>query len=136
MPFEWDKTKAAALKILGKDGDVPDPPANLLKAVDSVKSTDDNFNKGREDLEAKILAMQNANDATKNSLKQFQASLTKSDYGLDPKNKDDAKKIEQARKIILDRLTVGFKRVADNEKFLDELDKHLIQLSKYKSPPV
>ncbi len=136
MPFDWDKTKAAALKILGKDGDVPDPPPALIKSVDEVSKAITGFNSAREDLEKTILTMENANDGVKNVLKQFSASLAKSDLGLDPKNKDDAKKIAQARKILLDRMGDGMKRHDTNEKMLDELDKHVIQLAKYKSPPI
>ncbi len=134
MPFDWDKTQAAAMKILGKDGEVPDAPANLEKSIADVIKLLEAFDKSREDLEAKITDVENANDAVNNILKKLSAQVEKSDLGLDPKKKDDLKKIQQARKILLDRITHGTKVHDDMAKMLDELDKHTIQLSKYKAP--
>jgi predicted nucleic acid-binding Zn-ribbon protein len=130
--FEWDKTKADAMKILGKDGDVPDKPATIDKALTDFGKAYEKFKKSSEGIEKDILALENSNDEIKNALKQFQATISKSDLGLDPKKKEDAKKIQQARKILMDRITVGMKRHDTNEKDFDELDKHVIQLGKYK----
>ena len=134
MPFEWAKTKAAALKILGKDGDVPDPPPEMEKALADIYKAIEDFNSAREVLEKKILVNENANDGVKNVLKQFKAKLEKNDLGLDPKGKEDAKKILQARKILLDRVALGMKNHDLHEKVLDELDKHVVQLQDYKAP--
>ena len=130
--FEWDKTKAAAMKILGKDGDVPDPPASVQKALDDFSKAYESFKKTSADIEKDILALENANDGIKNALKQFEATFAKSDLGLDSKKKEDVKKIAQAHKILLDRTNQGIKHSADNDKQFDELDKHVIQLGKYK----
>src|SRR5580658_8029606 len=109
MSAEWDKAKAAALKILGKDGDVPDMPAAVDKAGEAIGKANDEFDKARDDVESKLLAVQNANDAVKNGLKQFLAKIEKSDLGLDSKKKEDLKKIQQAKKILTDRLSGGVK---------------------------
>jgi len=131
----WDIAKAAALKILGKDGEVPDMPDIVQTAADNMGKASDAFDKCREDCEAKLLALQNANDAVRNSLKQFQAKIDASDFKLDSKNKDDLKKIQQARKLLSDRLSSATKHYTDDDKMLDEVDKHLIQLGKYKPKP-
>jgi uncharacterized protein YggU (UPF0235/DUF167 family) len=49
---------------------------------------------------------------------------------LDPKK--DLKKIDQARKILLAEIDEAIKKGKANDKALDELNKHLIQVSKYK----
>src|SRR2546423_8824664 len=56
---EWDNLKAAALKILGKDGEVPDMPDNIQKSADALGKANGEFNKSREDCEAKLLAVEN-----------------------------------------------------------------------------
>jgi hypothetical protein len=132
---EWDIAKAAALKILGQDGEVPDVPDFIQKAADSMGKANQEFDKSREDCEAKLLAVQNANDAVRNGIKQFGAKLEKSDFKLDSKKKDDLKKILQARKLLTDRINAAIKYYNDDDKMLDEVDKHVIQLGKYKPKP-
>jgi chromosome segregation ATPase len=132
MSAEWDKAKAAALKVLGKDAEVPDMPDVVEKAADTVGKALEEFDKVREQCEGKVLALQNANDAVKNALKQFEAKIEKSDFKLDAKNKENLKKIQQARKLLGDRLAAGVKHWEADDKMLDELDKHIEQLGKYK----
>jgi hypothetical protein len=128
----YDKAKAAAEKILGKSAKVPDLPPGIEKAFDAKIKANEAFDKSREDLEAKLVEVQNANDGVKNLANQFEAKMEKEDFGLDTKNKDDVKKIQQARKIMTDVLKTGTKNLADDDKILNELDKHVIQLGKYK----
>ena len=132
---EWDKAKAEALKVLGDGAEVPDFPDTIQKAADEMGKASDGLNKSREDCESKLLALQNANDAVRNALKQFEAKIEKSDFKLDSKNKDTLKKIQKARKLLTDRLNRGIKYYNEDDKMLDELDKHLIQLGNYKPKP-
>ncbi len=130
---DWDKAKAAALKILGAKAQVPDLPPTVGKASDEFDKANDAFKASREDCESKLLDIENANDAFKNAVKQFMAQVEKSNFQLDPKN--DAKKIQQAEKLLTAELKAALKIFETNEKMLDELDKHLIQMNKYKAPP-
>ena len=127
----WDAAKAAALKILGPDAEVPDVPNNLLSQGDTLQKANDAFDKAREDCEAKLLAVQNVNDSIRNGIKQFLAHIEKSDFKLDAKNPQDQKKIQQARKILVDKINFAIKAYSDDDKMLDEVDKHLVQLGKY-----
>jgi hypothetical protein len=70
-----------------------------------------------------------------NALKQFEAKIEKADFKLDSKNKDNLKKIEKARKLLLGTLSESKKAWSDDDKMLDDLDKHVIQLGKYKQKP-
>jgi septal ring factor EnvC (AmiA/AmiB activator) len=128
----WETVQAAALKILGDGAKVPDAPDNIAKAIAEVGKSNTELDKSREDIEAKLLAVQNGNDVVRNSLKQFDAKIEKSDFELDSKNKENLKKIQKARKVLTDYLDKAIKAWGDDDKILDELDKHVIQLGKYK----
>jgi len=133
---EWESIKAAALKILGDNGDVPDMPPNIDLADNDIKMAGRGFDQSRQDLEAKLLDLQNAFDLLTNALKQFSAKIEKSDFGLDAKNKDDQKKIAKARQMLTGWLNDIMKICTDYTKVLDELDKHVVQLEKYKPKSV
>jgi hypothetical protein len=90
--------------------------------------------KSRGDLEDKLLALQDADSSVSHAYDQFGTLVEKSDLGLDPKNKDDARKITQARKILTDYVNQVIKAQETNNKNLKELDEHMILLSKYKPP--
>jgi hypothetical protein len=134
MASGWDKPKADALKILGDKGQVPDLPDTTNKATTTWDKVYAEFIKSRDACEAKLLAMENANDAVRNAVKQFQAKIAKADFNLDSKDKDQLKKIQQARDLLTGYLDDRIKALEGNDKALDELDKHLIQLGKYKPP--
>ena len=103
-------------------------PDVVQKAADTLGKALQDFDKVREECEGKVLALQNANDAVKNALKQFGAKIEKSDFKLDAKNKENLKKIQQARKLLSDRVTAAVKHWEADDKMLDELDKHIEQL--------
>ncbi len=134
MATEWDGAKAKALKILGKDAKIPDPKF-LGKLQSDVNAAYGAYNKSRDDLEAKILAMQKAMSDAKLTVKQFADKLDDEDFGLDEKNKDDAKKIKDAQAIFDAWAENIYKNVNDDIRELDELDKHLVDYKKYKPTP-
>jgi GTP1/Obg family GTP-binding protein len=130
---EWDKAKTEALKILGDGAEVPDLPDSMVKAKDAFDEIDKVFKSAREECEAKLLETDNVNAAYLNAAQQFRARIEKNAFNLDAKK--DAKKIQQAQKLLLGRLDDGIKALQRNDKMLDELDKHMIQLGKYKQSP-
>jgi hypothetical protein len=71
----------------------------------------------------------------RNAVKQFAAKIEKADFSVDSKDKENLKKIEKARKILGGRLTTAIKDCNDDDAMLDELDKHIVQLGKYKQKP-
>jgi fumarylacetoacetate (FAA) hydrolase family protein len=129
----WDKARAEALKILGDGAEVPDLPDTVVKGQDALDEAAKVFKTAREDCEAKLLETDNANAACMNAAQQFRARIEKNVFNLDAKK--DAKKIQQAQKLLLARLDDGLKALQRNDKMLDELDKHMIQLGKYKQSP-
>src|SRR5436190_16048055 len=100
---EWSNAVAQAQKVLGK-GKLPKArvdPAVLYPILIKVLT---NFNKGREDLEKKLLETQNAYTAAKNTLQQYEDIVEGADFDLDEDNDDDKKKITAARAIIIKAL--------------------------------
>ncbi len=136
MADDWNASSAKAQKILGKDAKIPQPKF-LSKAGSEYTAAWAAFMKARQDLEAKVLDMQNLESKMKNTFKQFEDSIEETDFGLDEKNKDDAKKIKDAQAILMGYCdtVIGFRDEAI--KNLDELDKHLMNIAKYKqaTPP-
>ncbi len=130
MAVDWDKAKAQALKVLGDGAEVPELADPILKAKKSFDDASTEFKASREACEAKLLEMDNANAALLNAFEQFRARVEKNDFKLDAKK--DAKKIQQAQKILTGELDGGIKSLKVNDKTLDDLDKHMIQLGKYK----
>jgi predicted nucleic acid-binding Zn-ribbon protein len=128
--MEWEKAKAQALKILGDGAEVPEVADSILKASKAFGDAGTAFKASREESEAKLLEVDNANSAFLNAIQQFRARIEKNEFKLDAKK--DAKKIQQAQKFLTGQLDVAIKELQTNDKTLDELDKHMIQLSKYK----
>jgi len=129
----WTDAKAQAQKILGDKAKIPEPKANMAKLMADVQKADKEYDASVDVLQAKILALQNANDAWKNGVKQFDDLISKSDFGLDAKDADDKKKIQQAQDIMTDYLEEQMDNADTNDKNLDELDKHSMAISKYET---
>jgi hypothetical protein len=135
MPLkDFDDAKAKAQKILGKDADMPKEKVDFNKLSDDINKDHDDFDKVREQLEASVLKCENGLSAIANAVKQTSAIYEKADFGLDPKKPEDAKKIKQAQQLFSTALSGIQKTVTTSTKNLDELDKHVIQMGKYKAP--
>jgi hypothetical protein len=132
-----DTIKAAkdkVLKIVGKDADMPKEKVDLQKLLDDLGKEHEGFDKARETLEGTVLASENALSTFGNGVKQTAALFERSDFGLNSKKPEDAKKIKQAQQIMAAAFASVQKTLATSTKNLDELDKHVIQLGKYKAP--
>ena len=121
-----------AKKVLGNQADIPPPKNDPEKLRENFDKASGEFEGARNDIEAKLLAIENAIAAFKNGMKQNAAIYERANFGLNEKSKDDAKKIKLAQKIFSDYFANGHARADREIKMLDELDKHIIQLGKYK----
>ncbi len=129
----WAGAKAAAIKILGDKAKIPDPKTNFTKLSEVLQKADKEYDASVDVLQGKILALQNINSTYKNSFKQYQDLISKSNFGLNPKDSDDKDKIDQAAKVLDDFLDAQMENCDVNIKNLDELDKHSMAISKYES---
>ncbi len=128
MDYDWAKAKAAALKILGNKGDVPDESPDIIRARGPFKYSLDDFIKAQSAFLSEVRAMTLQNNSMRTALEQFLARIKKSNFGLNP-TQDNLKKIEQVRKLLTDVLNDVVKDyVADNDKILVELNKVLNQM--------
>jgi hypothetical protein len=127
---------AQVKKILGAKANVPkDLPPACAKAEKQFETAAGKFAPIVKQLEAVILAMQDAASEAANANRQFGNKMAKEDFGLDTKDPDYKKNRDAAQKL-LDAYFDGVqKTVKDKIKDLDELDKHLDDLQGYKSPP-
>jgi hypothetical protein len=136
MADDWNASAAKAQKILGKDAKIPQPKF-VGKAAADWAAAWVAFKKAREDLEAKVLDMQNLESKMMNTVKQFEDSIEETNFGLDEKNKDDAKKVKDAQAILMGYCDAVIAVRQQAIKDLGELDKHLMNINKYKqaTPP-
>jgi hypothetical protein len=127
--------RLAAKKALGSSAVIPmGKMSAALKNVADGNKLVPGFTAAREALEKKILELQNAGSKIKNSLAQADDQISDDDYSLDPKKPDDKKKIDQAQAIFSKFFKSAEDEIDDIIKVTDELDKHVIQLKKYKGP--
>ncbi len=133
MANEWDAAKSSALAILGKDAKIPDPVATF-KVQAEFKKIYAEYETTVKSLQDKILKLQNAGSATRNTLKQYQDQLDRMDFGLDKSDPADKAKIAKASDILDKLIDKRLKSYDDGNKALDELDKHTMALMDYKSP--
>jgi predicted nucleic acid-binding Zn-ribbon protein len=126
----WSSLKQQALKILGDGAEVPDLPDSVEKAIGNWDKAYVAFKAARDDCEKALLETDNANSAHMNALQQFRARLEKNNFKLD--DKKDAKKIQQVQKFLTAAIDEGIKSDKTTDKTIDELERHLVQLGKYK----
>ena len=131
---DFEGAKAKAQKILGDGAKFPDPKVDMDDLIAKMNTAFQAFDAGRSDLENKLGEFENASDATGNGAKRVAAAYASDDFGLDPKKKEDAKKIKQAQQIFAGFFAGEQSKFKHTDKTVDELEKHLIQLSKYKGP--
>ena len=130
----WDPYVQKALKIVGGNGYVPDEPDSLQKAINDVEDAMEEFDNGRKDLQTKVKALKTPGNEAQQGLRQYLAEVQKSDFGLDLKNKDDAKKVLQARAVLVGPINEAITAFAKYSKDVDELNKHVEELGDYKPP--
>ena len=96
-----------------------------------IKEWDD-FVKAREGLEEEVLALVDASQQVADAIEQFRDVISENAFGLDLKKKDDLKKIQEARKIMLGLLDKHITTVKNNAKNERELNKHLANIGNYR----
>ena len=128
----WDRAVAAAEKVLGKDADIPKPKGNIDKAAANEDKQWSEFAKARDSLEEQVLALVDASQQLADALEQFRDAISENALGLDLKKKDDLKKIQEARKIMLALLDKHIGTVRDNAKNERELNRHLASIGNYR----
>src|SRR5262249_33860632 len=129
-PLDDQITKAK--KVLGDDAKFPPIKVNLDDLEKKIGETWEKFDEGRDKLETLLKAHEDALDSFANGLKLVGDAYVVDDFGLDEKK--DAKKIKQAQQGFAAFFAGEKQQSAKIDKVIDELQKHLVQLEKYKGP--
>ena len=101
-----------------------------------IEKTWATFEKMRDDLEAELTEIEGQYEKLSSMYDQFEAKIEKDSLGLNDKDKEESKKIDQAQGILTVLLRRGEQACDDNIKTLKEAARHLILLSKYKPDSV
>jgi hypothetical protein len=98
MANTWEDAKKAAMQILGPKGKIPEPSKTIVKAVEESRDSWAEFEAARQSLKDALDTHQKKFDKYLGALRSEVDAINKDNLGLDPKNKEDAKKIAAARK--------------------------------------
>lgn len=132
----YEDMKQRASKILGDKGKIPPEKGDMQKAYDDIVKVAADFKKARDALEETIVEVQKATEIWIVIAKQNKTVLSKDSFGLDEKDKEDGKKIKEAQTFFSSSLEAGIKTFVQHENVITELDKHCIEMGKYKSPKI
>ena len=111
MTSQIESAVKQAQKILGDKGKIPKYSPTITKSGDHAAKVLEEFNKVREEMN--------------------KDEVEKAHLSLDPHNKDDQKKIQEATKILTDCAQYQMNVADFNLKNLKELDKHLMNVGGY-----
>lgn len=115
LPFE-----TAAKKVLGNGAKMPKPRTDPVAVTQQVNKLIREFSDSVKSVETKLLAIENAVDAYKNTFDQYGDVVDGFDFGLDDGKPEEKKKIEAARSIFHKEFSAKLK---DADEFLGELRK-------------
>jgi hypothetical protein len=121
-----------AKKVLGDKAVVPSPKIDPEKLDYDLMQQGYSFDKATDNAITELEEMENAVSSYKNGMDQIAAEYEEADFDLNPKSKDDAKKIKGARQIFSNYFAAEQTKADQEMKQLKELGKHLVQLDKYK----
>ena len=124
----WSDAVSKAKAALGKDAKLPKPRVDPETVYTAVGKSWAEFDKSREDLEKKILELENTFSTAKNTFVQYYDLVDGDDFGLDDSQPDDAKKIKAASDILLKELERLENKCDEELKTLSALDRLLTDL--------
>jgi hypothetical protein len=130
MADDWDGAVKAAVKILGKAGDVPKPKPILKTELDSAVAGRKALASAMDDLVDALTSLEHSVDWPRQYITHFQDKVNVFDYGLDPKDPVAAKKIAEARKIINTWLDQKIAVINRTDAKLRDGRRHLLELKK------
>ena len=97
----WTAQVKQAEKILGQKGKIPPPDRDMVKTNKHLDDLHDEFVEDRDKFSDISKRLATYISYYNDQIKKFRAVVDKDNLGLDPNNKDDAKKIGQAKDVVL-----------------------------------
>ena len=129
--MDWATASKKAMAILGPKGKIPEPEPAVIKSTKTNRESWDQFVKCRNALRALVTKHQNNFEKVLGAVTANQDDINKDSLGLDPKNKDDLKKIVQARKLLSDAIGEALKKNQAKFAELKGLDKFVDPILAY-----
>jgi hypothetical protein len=121
MAGTWKDAVQAAMNILGPNGKVPEPSKTVEHTAHELGDAWTNFDEARKTLKNSFDTYQKVLDKFLGAMRADADAISRDDLGLDHKNKEEeAKKILNARKLLLDYMNNSLKR---HETELNNLTK-------------
>jgi hypothetical protein len=134
MADDWDGAVKAALKILGKSGDVPKPKPILKTYTDAATAGRKDLTSAIDEFADVLTRVEHSVDWPRQYITSFQDKVDRYDFGLDPNNPASAKKIAEAKKMInawLDKkiaeIDATASKLRDGRKRVLELKRQVTQ---------
>jgi chromosome segregation ATPase len=122
---KWSDAVTKAKTKLGKKAKIPEPNTDPLELIAAANKALDDLNKSREAVTKQIEAYKDSLDEIKNGLTSYKAKIAKADFGLNAKDPDDKKKLDQARKTLSDGVDGILDKCKSGHDGVDDLDKEL-----------
>lgn len=126
----WKAAKAQAEKTIGKEGKLPKAKGDLVALMDAANKAAQKVISERDTMEGSVLALQDAFSKIYDAAESYTDIVDGSDFHLDEDNKDQAKKIDDAKKTLTDALKEITDKVGTYHNNLEEFNKHLANFQK------
>ena len=128
--MDFDKAKANAMKILGKDAKFPKLPGDLTKDKAGFSKANGDAIGARDQFEKDLLASKQAIDRVIDTAEAYKDVFEGSDFGLDPKDKAQKKQIDDATKVLTDAMDEELKKMQPTKAVLEQVFKVIASVKK------
>ena len=113
MAENWASAKKQALRVLGGTGKIPDDKATF-KFLDVLDKAVDAYAKSLADLAKNVADLDRQYSKFSDMIDKYEVKVEDDDLGVDKKDKEQAKKFEQAQRILQDSLNEIHKNCEDD----------------------
>ena len=124
----WTDAVAAAKKDLGKDGSLPKPRLDIVKALEDLEDAGNALQKKQDELESAIDALEAASSKVTTAVKAYRNMVDGDDFDLDDSDPKSKKIIASVTKDLLKTLGDGAQVAKSYDDLADDIDKFLAGL--------
>ncbi|HLY58471.1 MAG TPA: hypothetical protein VKS60_23115 [Stellaceae bacterium] len=126
----WKSAKTQAEKLIGKDGTLPKPRADIAALMDAANKIAVKLIAARDSMEDTVLELNDAFAKVYDAADSYSDIVDGSDFKLDSKDKDQKKTIDQVKKLLDGALEEIQEKTAAYQDALKEFNKHLASVEK------
>ena len=126
----FDKARADAQKIIGKEGHLPKFKGNLKKDVSDANKCMAEVKAAKSTFEDKLLAYKKAIDSVKETAQANRDDVEGSDFDLNPKDATQKKQIKEAQDVLFEALDDLLKDIDIISKVSEDAYKNVAKMKK------